>query len=74
MPERVPHAIDDLIGYLTACGGKDTFVLWDVAGEPDVAAARLLAETLRSRGQAGVSIEQSFNRVIVHLALETARV
>jgi hypothetical protein len=74
MPERVPHAIEDLVGYLTACGGRDTFVLWDKAGEPDVAAARLLAEALRTRNQPGVSIEQSFNRVIVHLALETARV
>lgn len=66
--------IEDLVGYLTACGGKDTFVLWDAAGQPDVLAARRLAEALRARGEQGVSIEQSFNRVIVHLALETARV
>ena len=74
MADSVPHAIDDLVGYLTACGGKDTFALWDVAGEPDLAAARRLAEALRARGEHGVSIEQTFNRVVVHLALEPIRV
>ena len=74
MPEPVPHVIDDLVGYLTACGGKDIFVLWDEGGEPDLAAARRLAEALRARGESGISIEQSANRVIVHLALEPARV
>lgn len=74
MAEPVPHVIEDLVGYLTACGGKDTFVLWDEAGQPDLAAARRLAEGLRARAEAGVTIEQSFNRVVVHLALEPARV
>jgi len=74
MNDPVPHVIDDLVGYLTACGGKDTFVLWDGVGEPDLVAARRLAEALRARGEPGVTIEQSSNRVIVHLALEPARV
>lgn len=70
MPERVPH---DLVGYLTACGGKDTFVLWDDADQPDVLAARRLAEGLRARAEPGVAIEQSFNRVLVQLILEPVR-
>lgn len=71
MTKHVPH---DLVGYLTACGGKDIFVLWDEAGQPDLLAARRLAEGLRARAEHGVTIEQSFNRVIVQLALEPVRV
>jgi hypothetical protein len=67
-----------LTAYLTACGGSDTFRLWDEIGQPDVAAARRLAEGLRGRlgGQLGhlARVEQTVNRVVISLVLEPARV
>lgn len=78
MQQRGTLAADGLTGYLTACGGSDTFALWTADGQPDLVEARALAERLRAQlgdrlGHA-VTVEQSFNRVIVSLVLETAKV
>ncbi len=75
-PSR-PMAIDSLLAYLAACGGSDVYRMWDVNGQPDVPAARAVAEKLRATlgDQLGVvaSVEQSVNKVTL-TALEPARV
>ncbi len=69
---------ESLIRYLNGCGGRDSYQLWTPDGRPDVDAARALAERLRALlgEQLGVvaSVEQSVNRVVLSLILETARI
>jgi hypothetical protein len=78
MDQRGFPTADGLISYLNACGGSDTFQRWDANGQPDLAAARRLAEDLRAMlgERLGVvaSVDQSFNRVTLSLVLEPAKV
>jgi hypothetical protein len=78
MQNTGPLAVESLLSYLNACGGCDTYQLWTESGQPDLQAARDLAEKFRSMlgDQLGVvaSVEQSFNRVTLCVNLETARV
>ena len=73
-----PLAVESLVGYLNACGGSDSYQLWDAHGQPDLEAARRLAEDLRLMlgDRLGVlaSVDQSFNRVTLSLVLEPAKV
>ncbi len=76
-----PHvpAVESLTNYLNACGGSDHFEMWTESGQPDLAAARRLAEELRAMlgSNLGViaTVEQRYNRVTLALqVLETARV
>jgi hypothetical protein len=78
MPKPSTLAVESLIGYLNACGGCDMFELWAENGQPDLTAARRLAEELRQMlgPNLGVvaNVEQKFNRVTLGLILETARI
>jgi hypothetical protein len=78
MPKPSTLAVESLISYLNACGGSDMFELWAENGQPDLPAARQLAEELRQMlgPNLGVvaTVEQKFNRVTLGLILETARI
>ncbi len=69
---------DAFVSYLDTCGGTDTHRCWDQDGRPSVNAARTFAENLRARLgdrlDVTVSVEQSFNRVVVSKVLEAVHV
>jgi hypothetical protein len=78
MPKPSTLAVESLISYLNACGGSDMFELWTENGQPDLPAARRMAEDLRHMlgPNLGVvaNVAQKFNRVTLGLILESARI
>lgn len=65
----IPRQAERLINYLNANGGSESTAFEDEMGQPDLEAARVFAEKLRSTHKkyldALISIEQKYNRVVL---------